>query len=47
MVLVAVREEDVGRLELGCLHGGLGVAAQEGIHEHAGIAVRQLEARVA
>ena len=47
VVGVAVREEDVRRLELRCLRGRLRVAAQERVDEHARVAVRQLEAGMA
>ena len=47
VVGVAVGQEDVRRLELRGLGGGLRVAAEERVDEHASVAVGQLEARVA
>ena len=47
VVGVPVGQEDVRRLELRGLHGGLRIAAEERVDEHARVAVGQLEARMA
>ena len=44
VVGVAVGEEDMGGLELGGLHRGQRVPRQEGIDEHTGVALSELEA---
>ena len=47
VVLVAVGQEDVGRLELGRLDRGLRVAGDEGVHQHGRVAGLELHGRVA